>query len=161
MKVLLLEDVEKLGYLGDVVDVKNGYARNYLVPYGLATVPTEEAIEAIAEERAKRAAERRAAYDRLVKVAEEIDGTEITIESAANEQGHLFGSVTEAMIEEKLREAKFEISDGMAVLDHHLKEVGDYEVTLKLAADVTAKVKLTVVAQGGEQVESEEENTDE
>lgn len=65
MKVLLLEDIEKLGWLGDIVEVKPGYARNYLVPYGLATVPTEDAIKCIAEEKAKRAAERKVAFEKL------------------------------------------------------------------------------------------------
>ncbi len=159
MKVLLLEDIEKTGYLGDVVEVKDGFARNYLVPYGLATIPTEDAIRRIAEAKAQRAAERRAAAERLANIAEEVNGAEVSVEVAANDQGHLFGSVTAAQIGSLLRDAKFEISDDMVVLKDHLKEVGEYEVTLKLAADITATVKVTVVAQG-EKVESEED-TDE
>lgn len=159
MKVLLLEDVEKLGWLGDIVDVKPGYARNYLVPYGLATVPTENAIRRIADEKAKRAAERKLAYEKLVQVAEEINGVAVTIEANANEQGHLFGSVSAEQIGAKLREAKCEVSDDMVQLSDHIKEVGDYDITLKFAADVTAIAKVTVVAQG-EQVESTEENNE-
>jgi len=160
MKVLLLDDIEKTGYLGDVVEVKDGFARNYLVPYGLATIPTEDAIRLIAEAKAQRASERKVAAERLSQIAEEVNGAEISIEVAANDQGHLFGSVSAAQVGALLREAKFEISDKMVVFKDHLKEVGEHEIALKLAADITATVKLTVVAQG-EQVESEEEDTDE
>ncbi len=159
MKVLLLEDIEKTGYLGDVVNVKDGFARNYLVPYGLATIPTEDAIRRIAEAKAQRAAERKAAAERLSQIAEEVNGAEVSVKAAANAQGHLFGSVTAEQIGSLLRDAKFEISDNMIALKDHLKEVGEHEVTLKLAADITATVKVTVVAQG-EEVESEED-TDE
>lgn len=160
MKVLLLDDVEKLGFLGDVVEVKDGYARNYLVPYGLATIPSEGAIKSIAEEKAKRAAERKAAQEKLAEIAQEVDGFEITIEANANEQGHLFGSVSAGQIGEKLRAAEFNVSDSIIVLSDHIKEVGNYDVTLKFSAEVTAIVKLTVVAQG-EEIESAEENTEE
>mgnify|MGYP001018360863 CR=1 FL=1 len=98
MKVLLCEDIEKLGWLGDVVDVKAGYARNYLIPGGLAVVPSEANIKSLADERAKRAESRKLARVQLERAAQAIEGAEVSISANTNEQGHLFGSVTEVMI---------------------------------------------------------------
>lgn len=159
MKVLLLEDVAKLGWLGDVVEVKDGYARNYLVPFGLATIPTEDNIKRIADAKAQRAAERKAASEKLAGIAKSADGTAIEIQAKANEQGVLFGSVSSEEIAAKLRAKGLEISDDYVVLSEHIKEVGSYDVTLKLAADIKAHVTVTVVAQG-EEIESTDENKD-
>ena len=148
MKVLLCEDVEKLGWYGDVVEVKEGYARNYLIPQRVATVPTEKKIKSMAEEKAKRAGQRDIALERLKKAAEAVNGAEAVIAAKANEQGHLFGSVTENQIAENLRQQGFEVADKFVHLDEHIKEVGQFNVTIKFAADVTAAVKVTVVPQG-------------
>ena len=158
MKVLLNEDIEKLGWLGDVVDVKDGYARNYLIPYSLAIVPTEENIAALAEEKAKRAEVRKIAKDKLAKVAESVSGAVVSIEAKANEQGHLFGSVTEGDIAKALRDAGFEINASYVVLDHHIKEVGEFDVTIKFAVDLEAVVKVNVIAQGEEVEPTEASN---
>jgi len=164
MKVLLCQDVEKLGWLGDVVEVKPGYARNYLIPYGVATVPTEENIEALAEAKAKAAQERKLAFEKLVTVRDAVEGAEAVIAAKANEQGHLFGSVSEREIGENLREQGFEIADTMVVLSAgHIKEVGAQEVTIKLAADLSATVSVEVVplTEGEESDGSNDENNDE
>ncbi|MGE4286627.1 MAG: 50S ribosomal protein L9 [Phycisphaerae bacterium] len=168
IKVLLLDDIVSLGWLGDIVDVKDGYARNYLVPYGLATIPTQDNMDAIAAEKAKRANERKLAYEKLTAVKEAVDGASVTIVARANNQGHLFGSVTEAMVAEALREANFEIADEM-VTGGHIKETGVHVVTLKLAVDLKASVEVNVVAEGqnndgdteGQLEESETEQIDE
>lgn len=155
MKVLLLNDVNKLGWLGDIVEVKNGYARNYLVPYGLATIPTEENIKAIAEKKAQKAQERKMAHEKLARVCAEVEGTSVKIVAAANSQGHLFGSVGAAEIGAALRKAGCEISDDM-VGGGHLKETGSFDITLKLASDLHATVKVEVVAEGQEVDAAEE-----
>ncbi|MFI4912400.1 MAG: 50S ribosomal protein L9 [Sedimentisphaeraceae bacterium JB056] len=155
MKVLLLDDVYKLGWLGDIVEVKDGYARNYLVPYGLATIPTEENIEAIAEEKAQRAQERKVALEKLEKVRDGIEGAEVKVVAAANFQGHLFGSVGAAEIGKALRDAGYEVSDDM-VPGGHIKEVGVHNVTLKLAQDLNAQISVEVVAEGQEVDTAEE-----
>ena len=149
MKVLLCQDVEKLGWLGDVVEVKNGYARNYLLPYGIATVPNESNIRAISEAKSRGAEERQLAHAKLVVVAESVEGAEAVISAKANEQGHLFGSVGERDIATNLRDQGFEIADKMVALGEHLKEVGTHEVTLKLAADLTANISVVVVSEDG------------
>ncbi|MBN1795274.1 MAG: 50S ribosomal protein L9 [Sedimentisphaerales bacterium] len=150
MKVLLVEDVEKLGFLGDIVEVRDGYARNYLLPQGLAQSAIEDNIKAIAEEKAKRAQERLSERKRMEKACAEVDGAEAVIASKANEQGHLFGSVTEKAIAENLRAQGFMVADEIVKMHGHIKEVGSHEVTVKFAEDLEAKVNVTVVAEGAE-----------
>lgn len=148
MKVLLCEDVESLGWYGDVVEVKDGYARNYLIPQRIATAPTEKKIQEMAEEKAKRAATRQLAVDQLKKAAEAVEGAEAVIAEKANEQGHLFGSVTEKQIAENLRQQGYEVADKFVQLEEHIKEVGQYTIKLKFSADIFAEVKVTVVPEG-------------
>jgi large subunit ribosomal protein L9 len=152
MKVLLCEDIKKLGWLGDIVEVNEGYARNYLLPQGLAKVATDGNVRSIAKEKAKRAEQRLQERRRLEKAAQAVNGAEAVVSAKANEQGILFGSVTELMIAANLREQGFEVADEIVKLPEHIKQVGTHDVTLKFADDVTATVRVVVVA---EQVEAE------
>jgi large subunit ribosomal protein L9 len=145
MKVLLCEDITKLGWLGDVVEVNVGYARNYLLPQGLAKVATPTSIRAIAEEKAKRAEERIRDSKRLESAAQAVDGAEAVVAAKANEQGHLFGSVNERQIAANLRAQGFEVADEIVQLPEHIKEVGTHAVKLKFADNVTATVNVVVV----------------
>lgn len=154
MKVLLCEDIRKLGWLGDVVNVAEGYARNYLLPQGLAKVATEGNIRAIAQEKAQRAEQRLKERKHLETAAEKVNGAEAVLAAKANEHGILFGSITEKMIGANLREQGFEVADEVVRLPEHIKQVGAHEVTLKFADDVKAIVNVVVVA---EQAEGEEQ----
>ena len=147
MKVLLCQDVDRLGYLGDVVDVKNGYARNYLLPQGIAMAPSRANMQSLAEKRATRAQERKLALKKLETVAESINGAEAVIAAKANELGHLFGSVTQREIGKNLRDQGYEVADDMIRLSEHIKEVGTHEVNLKLAAELTVVVNVVVVSE--------------
>jgi large subunit ribosomal protein L9 len=155
MKVLLCQDVEKLGWLGDIVEVKNGYARNFLLPHGIATVPSEANIKVLADEKGKRAAERKVAAEKLGRVAQEVEGAEAVLAAKANEQGHLFGSVTEHDIAENLRAQGYEISDDMVHLGEHIKDVGTHEVTLKVSSEYSATVSVVVVSDSPDATEAE------
>ena len=164
MKVLLCEDVKKLGWLGDVVEVKEGYARNYLLPQGLAKVATEANIKSIAQEKGKRAEQRLQERRRLEKAAEAVNGAEAVLAARANEQGVLFGSITEAMIGANLRAQGFEVADEIVKLPEHIKQLGTHEVALRFADDVTATVRVVVVpeqveprAEGQEQPQAQPE----
>ena len=157
MKVLLCEDIKKLGWLGDVVEVAEGYARNYLLPQGLAKVATEGNIRSIAEEKAKRAEERLKERKRLEVAAQAVDGAEAVVAAKANEHGVLFGSVTEHMIAANLREQGFSVADEIVKLSEHIKQVGAHSVTLRFAEDVTATVNVVVVAEQAEGEEGEAE----
>ncbi len=158
MKVLLCEDIRKLGWLGDVVDVTEGYARNYLLPQGLAKVATEGNIRAIAKAKAERAEERLKERKRLETAAEAVNEAEAVLAAKANEHGVLFGSITDRMIAANLREQGFAVADGVVRLPEHIKQVGTHSVTLKFTEEVTATVNVVVVAeQTEEQTEEAEE----
>ena len=161
MKVLLCEDIDTLGWLGDVVEVAEGYARNYLLPQRLATPATEANIRAIAEEKAKRAEQRKLEGRRLEAAAKAVEGAEAVVAAKANEQGHLFGSVTAREIAANLREQGFEIADKIVHLPEHIKEVGTHPVTLRFSPDLTATVNVVVVAERDAEEGSEEASTEE
>ena len=150
MKILLCEDITKLGWLGDVVEVNVGYARNYLLPQGLAKMATDASVRAIAEEKAKRAEQRINDSKRLENAAKAVEGAEAVVAAKANEQGHLFGSVAERQIASNLRAQGFEVADDIVQLPEHIKEVGTHAVTLKFADDVTATVNVVVVPEQDE-----------
>jgi large subunit ribosomal protein L9 len=157
MKVLLCSDVEKLGWLGDIVDVKNGYARNYLIPHGLATIPTEQNIKALAEEKARRAEQRKLVREQKERLITSVQGAEVVLLAKANEQGHLFGSVTERDIAQNLRQQGFDVADEMIKMDGHIKELGVSEVIVRAGADLTATVRVVVNSQE-QTVDATEEN---
>jgi large subunit ribosomal protein L9 len=150
MKVLLCQDIKKLGWLGDVVEVSEGYARNYLLPQGLAKEANEANLKVIAKEKAKRAEQRIMERKRLEKAAAAVNGAEAVIASKANEQGHLFGSVAAGDIAANLRELGFEVADEVVQMAEHIKQVGTYPVTLKFADDLTATVNVVIVAKQSE-----------
>lgn len=158
MKVLLCEDIKKLGWLGDVVDVTEGYARNYLLPQGLAKVATDGNIRSIAQEKAKRAEQRLQERKRIEKAVAAVNGAEAVLAAKANEQGVLFGSITEPMIAANLRSQGFEVADEIVKLPEHIKNVGAHEVTLRFTEDLTATVRVTVVAEQTEEQAKEEQS---
>jgi large subunit ribosomal protein L9 len=151
MRVLLVADVMRagvqLGWFGDVVEVSSGFARNYLLPQGLAVIPTEAAIKSLAEETNRRAEARKLLCQRLEETAAAVDGAEAVIAAKANELGHLFGSVGAREIAANLREQGFEVTNEMVQLSEHIKQVGTTTVKLKFAQDLTASVNVIVVPQ--------------
>ncbi len=160
MKVLLCEDVRKLGWLGDIVEVNEGYARNYLLPQGLATVATEGNIRSLAKEKGKRAVERIAEGKKLEKAAEAVKGAEAVLAAKANEQGHLFGSVTEKHIAANLRDQGFEVADSVVKLSEHIKQLGTHEVTLRYSDDIKVSVSVVVVPETEDTLGDASEETD-
>ncbi len=156
MKVLLCEDVENLGWLGDVVEVNVGYARTYLLPQGIGKVATEASIRAIAEEKAKRSEQRIHDSKRLEDAAKAVEGAEAVVAAKANELGHLFGSVTERQIAANLREQGFEVADEVVQLPEHIKQVGTHAVTLKFSDDLTVTVNVVVVPEQESAPETDE-----
>ncbi len=160
MKVLLCEDINKLGWLGDIVEVNTGYARNYLLPQGLAKVATEGNIRALAKEKAKRAQQRLQERRRMEKAVEAVNGAEAVLAARANEQGVLFGSITETMIAANLRAQSFEVADEIVKLPEHIKQLGTHNVTLRFADDLTATVKVVVVPEQVEEQQGEEQKAE-
>ena len=157
MKVLLCEDIKKLGWFGDVVEVNDGYARNYLLPQGLAKVASEESIRSLAEEKAKRAEQRIEETKRLEDAAKAVEGAEAVVAAKANEQGHLYGSVTAEQIAANLREQGFLVANEIVHLPEHIKQVGTHTIMLKFGDKVTANINLVVVPeQTGEEKTGED-----
>lgn len=147
MNVILTESVDGLGKIGEIVKVKPGYARNYLVPRKLAVEAKPENVKEL--EHQKRQIERR--KQKLTQAAEllkvKIEGILCTIAHRAGEEGKLFGSVTTMEIEGKLAEAGVEIDRRKIALEEPIKALGDYTVLVKLDAGVTANIKVKVVAE--------------
>ena len=150
MKILLCEDVKGLGWLGDVVDVNTGYARNYLLPYGFALSPTESNLRSLAEAKAKRAEQRLHEQKRIEQAAAAVEGAEAVIAGKANEQGQLFGSVTAGAIAQNLRDQGFSVADEVVSLEHSIKQTGTFNVTLKFIGGLTSSVTVTVVPESDE-----------
>ena len=145
MKIILRKEMEKLGGIGTVVEVKDGYARNYLIPKGLAYPATEGNMRALAEE--KKQAEQRQIKERKSgeKLATELEKVSITLQMKVGEEDKLFGSVTGQMIADALKEKGFEIDKRHIDLEEPIKSLGIYNVNIKLSQGVTGKVKLWVV----------------
>jgi large subunit ribosomal protein L9 len=147
MQVILREDIDKLGKIGDLVKVADGYARNYLVPGKKAIEATPKNVHAM--EHAKKMVS-----DRLRKMkkeaaadADRIKALAITIKAKSGEEGKLFGSVTSMDIAEAMKAQGVVIDKRKIVLDEPIKRLGDFTVTVKLHADVTAEFKLSVIAE--------------
>ena len=156
MKLLLLEDVDKLGFFGDVVTVKDGYARNYLLPQLLAEIPTQAKIAEISDERAKRVEVRKIENNRLQATSAKVNGVTITITALANEQGHLFGSVGEKDIAKILTDAGYEVQAKHVTLSQHFRELGSFDVHLRFAEGAEADIHVNVVAPVEENVDDAE-----
>ena len=145
MELLLKRDVTDLGRIGEVVDVKAGYARNYLLPLGIAIPVTKANLEQLEKVRAEAFAEEAGRVQIFKDMASQIGETSITVEGLANEEGHLFGSVTAAQISHALQEKGFRIEEKMISLVTPLKEIGVFDVGVHLHQDVEATIKVWVV----------------
>lgn len=145
MKVLLKQTVSKLGQIGDVVEVKPGYARNYLLPCGLATEPTQANLRAIEEAKQKYLQELARQRKEIEARAAVLNGKEVTIAARANEEGHLYGSVGPAQVAAALAEEGAFIEPENVVLDEPIRQLDKYDVALRLADDVHATVHVWVV----------------
>lgn len=145
-EIILRENVDNLGAAGDVVDVKPGYARNYLLPRGLAMRATEGNLKRIEEERrhVEHAEDRR--REHAEELAETLEGLSLTFNVRAGEEGQLFGSVTAADIAERLEEDDLKVDRRKIELEEPIKELGVYTLTVDLHEDVRPELKIWVVA---------------
>ena len=148
VKVLLLEDNEHLGHVGDVITVRPGHARNYLLPEGIACAVTADALKRVeaAKQRANLVRKERA--QRLAALASGLEGLSLTLEEKASEEGHLFGSVGAARIAAELQEKNLPVEEKQIALEHPIKELGIYSVPVRLDADHVAQVRVWVVEPG-------------
>jgi large subunit ribosomal protein L9 len=145
VEVLLAQNIEHLGKIGDVVKVAPGYARNYLVPRGLAKPVTAENLHRIEQERKLVQIEENKRISSLKDLAAKIATTNVTLEVKANPEGHLFGSVTGAMIAQELAKFGFDVHPSAVRLEHPLKQIGVFSVPIHLHQDVEASARVWVV----------------
>jgi len=145
VQLLLVQPVEHLGKQGDVVEVKRGYAVNYLLPQGLATFATEHHKRMVEKHKARLAEIQRARLKGLQELAEHLGKQSITIEANANEEGHLYGSVGPVDISNALKKINITVTPDQVRLEGPLKELGLYTVKIHLAQDITADLKVWVV----------------
>lgn len=145
MELMLKENVENLGRIGDVVDVKSGYARNFLLPRGIAVPVNQADLAMIEAARAKALAEEKKRVSDYQEMVTQLAETSVTIEGRANEEGHLFGSVGGVQVAEALREKGFVVDPKSVRLDKPLREIGVFEVPIHLHTDVEGTVKVWVV----------------
>lgn len=148
-ELLLAENVQSLGAQGEIVRVRAGFARNYLVPQGLATIATDENKAAVEEHKKAQAAARKDQIKSLRELAENVGKYSVTLEAHANKEGHLYGSILGADISAQLKAANFPIETSQVRLEGPLKETGMYTVKVQLDPEVEAEVKVWVVPKAG------------
>lgn len=147
MELILKEDVANLGYKDDIVNVKRGYGRNYLIPQGKAVIATESARKVLAEnlrQRAHKLAEIKAAAEAL---AAKIDGVTVTIATKTSSTGTIFGSVNSVLVSDELAKMGFEVERKSIVIKDTIKEVGEYTAIAKLHKEVSATLNLHVISE--------------
>ncbi|MCH1544780.1 MAG: 50S ribosomal protein L9 [Bacteroidia bacterium] len=146
MKVILKEDIKHVGLKDDVVEVKNGYGRNFLIPQGKAKLATDGALKMLAED----VRQREFKMDKLKKdaeaLAEKINGTTVSIKTKAGASGRIFGSITTLQIANALKEKGFDV-DRRKIVTDDIKELGTFPSTVNLFKDISATVNLEVVAE--------------
>ncbi len=143
--ILLAENIPALGKQGEIVRVRAGYARNYLVPYGLATVATEANKRRVEEHRKRQDAARAARLQSFRELAEKVGKYSVTIEANANKDGHLYGSIVATDIAGQLKSAGYDVSAEHVKLEGPLKETGMYTVKVQFESEIGAEVKVWVV----------------
>ncbi|ACF45220.1 MAG: 50S ribosomal protein L9 [Prosthecochloris sp.] len=148
MKVILRKNVASLGDAGEVVDVKNGYANNYLIPQGMAARATDGALKALETERKQQA--RKIEQQRVAAraIAEKIQQMTLKVPARAGESGKLFGTVTSVNIADALKVEGVDVDRRKITLDAPIRALGNYEAEVKLFMDVSATIKVTVEAEG-------------
>lgn len=154
VELLLIQSVEHLGKQGEVVEVKRGFALNYLLPQGLATIATDHHKRMVQKHRAKLDEIARQRMASLRAVLGELARTSVTIEANANDEGHLYGSVGPTEISRSLKQQDLNVKPDQIILQGPLKEVGLYTVKVRLAADAEGDLKVWVVPMSSEAASS-------
>lgn len=147
MEVILKEDVVNLGYKGDIVNVKKGYARNYLIPQGKAIIATESSKKVLAENLKQRAHKLEQIKAAAQELAEKLQSVSLTIGAKTSSTGTIFGSVTSIQIADALKEKGFEVDRKNIVIKEAVKEVGNYVAVAKLHKEVSVDIPFEVVAE--------------
>lgn len=147
MKVILKEDVHGLGRAGQTINVKDGYARNYLLPRGLALIADEKNLKVLEYQKKKFEEQAKKKRQDAESIAERLSALELTIKAKAGEDQKLFGSITAKDIAELLQKEGFSVDKKQINISEPIKRVGEHEVEVKLLSNLSAKLKINVVAE--------------
>ena len=157
MKVVLREDVEKLGLRGEVVDVARGYARNFLLPRKLAEPATPSRVKELEKVNARRSLNEAQSFEQAQEIAQRLGQAEIRFDVKAGDTGVLFGSVTQTQLADAIWDKlKVRVDRRKIGMDESLKRIGRYQIPIELFADVTVETRVLVVPEGGELPPEEE-----
>ncbi len=147
MEIILKEDIASLGFKNDIVSVKPGYGRNYLIPSGKAILATPSAKKMLAEELRQRAHKLEKIKNEALELAKKLEGVTLTIATKVSSTGTIFGSVNNIQIAEKLAEKGFEVDRKAIVVKDTVKEVGNYVATVRLHKEVSVEIPFEVVSE--------------
>jgi large subunit ribosomal protein L9 len=150
MDIILVRDVDKLGKRGARISVRAGYARNFLLPFGHAVLPTSDNLKRIEANRKKWLAEDAKLVEAARALAELLKGVSLMVVEKASDEGRLYGSVSDKLIASKIKEKGVTIDPRMVRLDSPIREIGDYDVRMRLHSDVEVRVPVKVRAEGFE-----------
>jgi len=145
MRVILLQDIENVGKKYDIKDVKNGYARNFLLPKGLAKLATRKTLKWLELQKEIEAKKAEEELKRFQEIASAIDGQEIIIPVKIGEENQLFESITSQKIAEKLKESGFDIKKNQIDLPEPIKEVGEFPIKIHLEHNLEAEIKVIII----------------
>ena len=147
MEIILKEDVQNLGYKDDIVKVKDGYGRNYLIPTGKAVIASESAKKVLAENQKQRAHKLAKIKADAESLAKKLEGLTLTIGTKTSSSGVIFGSVNSIQVAEALEKEGFAIDRKIIVIKDNIKEIGNYTAVIRLHKEVSPVVKLVVVSE--------------
>ena len=145
MRVILLQDIENVGKKYEIKEVKNGYARNFLIPKGLVKPATKESLKWVKVQKEIEIKKSEEALKKVQEMASAVDGQEISISVKIGEEGQLFESITDQKIFEKLKELGFEIKKSQIDLPEPIKELGEFPVKIKFEHNLEAEIKVIIV----------------
>lgn len=151
MKVVLMQEVKGLGQPGQIKDVADGYARNYLLPQGLATIATPGAVKEVEQRQATERKRQEKLDQEMRSVGKKLDGTNVKVRSKVGEGGKLYGSITTADIAEALEKQANQTVDKRKIeIEEPIRHVGEYKIPVRLSNNVTANINLVVEGEEGE-----------
>jgi len=146
MKVIFLKDVPNVASAGEIKEVASGYGRNFLIPQKLALLVNPQAINLMATQRRVKAHQQAESEAEFLELAQELDGREITLEARVGAQDHLYGSITNADIAAELQDSAGLVVDKRKIeLAEPIRQLGSYEIVVKLAKDIVPKIRVTVI----------------
>lgn len=147
MKIILLKDIDKLGKKHQVKEVADGYARNFLIPKGLAKIATSQGLKLLEEERKKQEKIAKEDFKRTQELIAQIDGQEVIVVVKVGEKGQLFESITTQKISEKIKELGFEVKAEQVELKQPIKELGEFPIKVKFEHNLEAEIKVIITTE--------------